>query len=213
MFCLLLSAPPITKTIILRSLVLPPSTAYTLGLHLTTVDHITLGKLMLTQPFPKIKVRIKDIRKSNYQLLKILQLRTVTYHEEESKPLNHTKHLQHNKGGGTGENVYMITELTVIINREYKDYINLILKNMVPEQNPCIFGTPGSTQHTHLRAWVLMIHYADAYGAPNPLTLRRTELRKQIDTACALYNLSDPLVEDVANLLRHHIDVQKEIHR
>ncbi|KAG5890677.1 hypothetical protein JTB14_011643 [Gonioctena quinquepunctata] len=46
----------------------------------------------------------------------------------------------------------------------------------------------------------------------NPLTLRGTELRKQTATAFVLYNLSDPLVEYVANHSEHHIDVHMKMY-
>lgn len=83
----------------------------------------------------------------------------------------------------------------------------------IPTTNPYVFGTPGKTHHTYLRACVLMRNYSKSCGAPNPDTLRGTELRKQIATACAVYNLSEPLVEDVANHLGHHVDIHKKIYR
>lgn len=58
-----------------------------------------------------------------------------------------------------------------------------------------------------------MRNYSTSCGAPNPDTLLGTELRKQISTACALYNLSEPLIEDVANHLGHHIDIHKKNYR
>ncbi|KAG5862094.1 hypothetical protein JTB14_012474 [Gonioctena quinquepunctata] len=159
-----------------------------------------------------------------------------SYLSRGRKPLNHLKHrslirhgvilrinfnifnaVQQKKGGGICINDYrrkLNRPVPVIINKEYKDYIQLILKHReeygVPEQNPYIFGTPGRAQHTHLHACVLIRHYAVACGALNPLTLRETELRKQIATACALYNLSDPLVEDVANYLGHNMEIYRQ---
>ncbi|KAG5890683.1 hypothetical protein JTB14_011649 [Gonioctena quinquepunctata] len=50
-------------------------------------------------------------------------------------------------------------------------------------------------------------------GAPNPNRLRGTELRKQIATACKMYNLPDLLIEDVANHLGHDISIHKSIYR
>ncbi|KAG5866282.1 hypothetical protein JTB14_019326 [Gonioctena quinquepunctata] len=50
-------------------------------------------------------------------------------------------------------------------------------------------------------------------GAPNPNRLRGTELRKQIATACKMYNLPDLLIGDVANHLGHDISIHKSIYR
>lgn len=105
----------------------------------------------------------------------------------------------------------------VIIGRQLMEYLDLILKHRnqygVHISNPYVFGIPGKMHNKYLRACVLMRNYSKACGAPNPDSLRGTELRKQIATACALYNLSDPLVEDVANHLGHHIDIHKKIYR
>ncbi|KAB0805140.1 hypothetical protein PPYR_02110 [Photinus pyralis] len=105
----------------------------------------------------------------------------------------------------------------VILSRQLVSYTDMIVKYReaygVPKENPYVFGIPGRTHFTHLSACVLIRRYAKACGAPNPHTLRGTELRKQIATACSLYNLSDPLVEDMANHLGHHIDIHKKIYR
>lgn len=107
-------------------------------------------------------------------------------------------------------------QVPVILSRELIKCIEMLLKYRdqygVPKSNPYLFGLPGRT-HITLKACNLMRYYAKACGAPNPTRLRGTELRKQIATACSLYKLSDPLVEDMANHLGHHVDIHKNIYR
>lgn len=95
------------------------------------------------------------------------------------------------------------------------DCIGLILKYReqygVPPNNPYVFGTVG--KQCFLRACHLMRYYSLRCGAPNPKSLRGTELRKQIATACKMYNLPDLLVEDVANHLGHNISIHESIYR
>ncbi|KAG5890689.1 hypothetical protein JTB14_011655 [Gonioctena quinquepunctata] len=100
----------------------------------------------------------------------------------------------------------------VILGEELINCIEVLLEYRdqygVPKSNPYLFGVPGRS-HITLKACNLMRYYAKACGAPNPTRLRGTELRKHISTACSLYKLSDPLIEDMANHLGHHIDIHK----
>ncbi|KAG5864757.1 hypothetical protein JTB14_020181 [Gonioctena quinquepunctata] len=107
-------------------------------------------------------------------------------------------------------------QVPVILSKELINCIEVLLEYRdqygVPKSNPYLFGVPGRS-HITLKACNLMRYYAKACGAPNPTRLRGTELRKQIATACSLYKLSDPLVEDMANHLGHHIDIHKKSYR
>lgn len=105
----------------------------------------------------------------------------------------------------------------VILDKEHVDAINIILKYRsrcrVPENNPYVFGVTGRGDFAHLRACALMRFYAKACGAPNPMALRGTELRKHVATKCSIFKLSDPLVQRVADHLGHKLDIHKSIYR
>ncbi|KAG5890691.1 hypothetical protein JTB14_011657 [Gonioctena quinquepunctata] len=107
-------------------------------------------------------------------------------------------------------------QVPVILGKELINCIEVLLEYRdqysVPKSNPYLFGVPGRS-HITLKACNLMRYYAKACGAPNPTRLRGTELRKQISTACSLYKFSDPLVEDMANHLGHHIDIHNFFYR
>ncbi|KAK9876332.1 hypothetical protein WA026_012632 [Henosepilachna vigintioctopunctata] len=108
-------------------------------------------------------------------------------------------------------------QVPVIISREHKEFIDLILEHRsdygIPNKNPFVFGCLGKSEKTYFRACNLMRHFSRSCGAPNPERLRGTELRKQIATACKFYKLPDPLIEDIANHLGHKIDIHKAIYR
>ncbi|XP_046740533.1 uncharacterized protein LOC124407966 [Diprion similis] len=86
----------------------------------------------------------------------------------------------------------------------------------VPDNNPYIFGLPGTTdpnRHVHLRACNLMRKFAEESSAVNTKALRGTTLRKHVATKCASMDLSENDICDVANFMGHHENIHKNIYR
>lgn len=92
----------------------------------------------------------------------------------------------------------------VLIDLDILKCLQIILKHRensgVSDNNPFVFGIPGSTYYTHLRATDLIRKYSEACGAKKPALLRGTLLRKHIATLYAQKNLPD---QEVGFLLDH----------
>ncbi|KAK4886360.1 hypothetical protein RN001_002631 [Aquatica leii] len=106
----------------------------------------------------------------------------------------------------------------VLLDFEIEECLNLIIARReeagIPPENPYIFAY-GSTDHRnrYLRAYFLLRSYANQCGAAKPNLLKATELRKQIATECALRDLSENVIHDVANFMGHNINIHNNIYR
>ncbi|KAF5276766.1 hypothetical protein FQR65_LT16199 [Abscondita terminalis] len=103
----------------------------------------------------------------------------------------------------------------VLVHWEVELSINLIIKYRgnanVPEANPYIFGLPSNdNRHQYMRACVILRDISSKCGAVKPELLRVTVLRKQIATECAILDLSDNVIKDVANFMGHAGNVSDE---
>ncbi|KAK4882274.1 hypothetical protein RN001_005593 [Aquatica leii] len=106
----------------------------------------------------------------------------------------------------------------VLVEFDTEACINLIIEKReevgISSENPYVFARP-STDHRHkyLRAYILLRTYANLCGATRPDLIRATLLRKQIATECALNDLADNQIRDVANFMGHAIDIHNNIYR
>ncbi|KAF5276617.1 hypothetical protein FQR65_LT16264 [Abscondita terminalis] len=106
----------------------------------------------------------------------------------------------------------------VLVEFETEACINLIIdkreKAGISPANPYVFAcTSNDDRHKHLRAYFLLRKYANLCGAKEPGLLRATQLRKHIATECALNDLADNQIRDVANFMGHAIDIHNNIYR
>ncbi|KAF5277579.1 hypothetical protein FQR65_LT15956 [Abscondita terminalis] len=106
----------------------------------------------------------------------------------------------------------------VLVHWEVELSINLIIKYRgnanVPEANPYIFGLPSNdNRHQYMRACVILRDISSKCGAVKPELLRVTVLRKQIATECAILDLSDNVIKDVANFMGHAEKIHNDIYR
>lgn len=83
----------------------------------------------------------------------------------------------------------------------------------VSEQNPYIFGIPGSTNYKYLQACKLMRKFSIKCCAENPELLRGTLLRKHFATKCANDNLGENQVNDAAMQLGHERHIHHSHYR
>lgn len=107
-------------------------------------------------------------------------------------------------------------EVAVLLSRELEASINLILRLRksaeVSDQNPFVFGLPGSDQK-HLKATELIRTYSVACGARDPNLLRGTLLRKHIATHSAIKNLEDQQITDLAKFMGHERKIHNDHYR
>ncbi|XP_031358186.1 uncharacterized protein LOC116181886 [Photinus pyralis] len=106
----------------------------------------------------------------------------------------------------------------VLVHWELELCLNLILKYRsdagIHVDNPYLFGLPQvDHRHRYLRAYVIMRIYASQSGAKQPHLLRATVLRKQIATECAVMDLSENTIKDVAMFMGHAEDIHNKIYR
>ncbi|KAF5305361.1 hypothetical protein FQR65_LT18706 [Abscondita terminalis] len=106
----------------------------------------------------------------------------------------------------------------VLVDFEIESCINLIIEKReqagISAENPYVFACFSvDHRHKYLRAYFLLRKYAHLCGAKNPNLLRATQLRKHIATECALNDLADNEIRDVANFMGHAIDIHNNIYR
>lgn len=107
----------------------------------------------------------------------------------------------------------------VLVHWEIELCLDLIIKYRecvgVPAKNPYIFGLPSSdcNRQRYLRACPIMRHISSMCGAAEPHLLRVTILRKQIATQCAVMDLNDNIIKDVANFMGHAENIHNKIYR
>ncbi|KAF5277509.1 hypothetical protein FQR65_LT15982 [Abscondita terminalis] len=106
----------------------------------------------------------------------------------------------------------------VLVHWEAEHSINLILKLRnaagVDENNPYVFGLPTlDYRQRYLRACVIMRMYSEKCGASQPQLLRATILRKQVATECAIKELTENTIKDVAMFMGHAENIHNNIYR
>ncbi|XP_031344680.1 uncharacterized protein LOC116171817 [Photinus pyralis] len=106
----------------------------------------------------------------------------------------------------------------VLVDFEIEACINLIIQNReklgISSDNPYVFACPSNDgRHKYLRACYLLRTYSNTCGASRSDLLRATFLRKQIATECALNDLADNVIHDVANFMGHAVDIHNNIYR
>ncbi|KAF5271984.1 hypothetical protein FQR65_LT17493 [Abscondita terminalis] len=106
----------------------------------------------------------------------------------------------------------------VLVDFEIEECLNLIIARRndagIPPDNPYVFACRSTDlRNRYLRAYFLLRSYAKQCGAAKPHLLKATELRKQIATQCALQDLSENVIHDVANFMGHHINIHNSIYR
>ncbi|KAF5300726.1 hypothetical protein FQR65_LT19320 [Abscondita terminalis] len=106
----------------------------------------------------------------------------------------------------------------VLVDFEIEACINLIIEKReeagISSANPYVFACISTdNRHKYLRAYFLLRTYAVQCGAKKPNLLRATQLRKHIATECALNDLADNEIRDVANFMGHAIDIHNNIYR
>ncbi|XP_043275397.1 uncharacterized protein [Venturia canescens] len=109
----------------------------------------------------------------------------------------------------------LVRTVAVLVHQDLRKCIDLFLAYRkqagVDSKSPYLFGVAGYLKgdFKYLRAYELLRRYAEECGAPNPISLRGTTLRKHVATMCVSFNLSDQEISDLANFLGH----SKQIHR
>ncbi|KAF5272968.1 hypothetical protein FQR65_LT17269 [Abscondita terminalis] len=106
----------------------------------------------------------------------------------------------------------------VLVHWEVELCINLIIRLRsdagVKESNPYVFGIPSNNlRHQYVRACTVLRDISTDCGALKPHLLRATILRKQIATECAVLDLSDNIIKDVANFMGHADKIHNDIYR
>lgn len=106
----------------------------------------------------------------------------------------------------------------VLLSKEMVDSLKLILKFRkeagVPDENPFLFGLPGnSIVFSHLNACDLMRRFSKESGINDAELMRGTQLRKHIATQCALLDLQESEVSDLANFMGHADKIHREHYR
>lgn len=109
-------------------------------------------------------------------------------------------------------------EVPVLLNPEDVRCIELIIKFRtranVPNENPYIFGMPGSlTRERYLELNPLIAKYSVRCGAAKPHCLRGTLLRKHVATYAAITQVPSQKVKDLASWLGHHDNIHREHYR
>lgn len=107
--------------------------------------------------------------------------------------------------------------VSVLLHKEDVRCIDMILKFRVeagvPEKNPYVFGIPGSTSYTHLRAVDLIREYSVLCNAKNPFLLRGTLLRKHIATQAAAQEWGTENIKGLKDHLGHSEKVHNDYYR
>lgn len=83
----------------------------------------------------------------------------------------------------------------------------------MPDNNPYVFGMPGTDQFKHLDACALLRHYSRKCGAVLPTSLRGTELRKEIATSSHVEDLAEHEINQLANFMGHARHIHDEHYR
>ncbi|XP_066599978.1 uncharacterized protein [Prorops nasuta] len=138
---------------------------------------------------------------------------------EEYKTLNKKQKLAAQKyvrftiRGKLGRIVSVLVHTQIVSNLEL--FLSYRDSAKVNPKNPYLFGMPGTLKgdYRYLRACDLIRKFSEQCGAVNPLSLRGTNLRKQIATACEGLNLRDDKVSDLANFMGHADKIHKEHYR
>ncbi|KAF5274318.1 hypothetical protein FQR65_LT17042 [Abscondita terminalis] len=106
----------------------------------------------------------------------------------------------------------------VLVDFELEECMNLIIANRkdvgLGLEFPYVFAYISSNgRPKYLRAYILLRSYAEVCGALKSQLLRSTYLRKQIATECALEDMAENVIHDVANFMGHHINIHNNIYR
>ncbi|XP_066585410.1 uncharacterized protein [Prorops nasuta] len=109
--------------------------------------------------------------------------------------------------------------VAILVHKQIMENLQLVLKYRklakVSEKNPYLFGIPGKLKgdYRYLRACELLRKFSEKCGAPNPLTLRGTNLRKHIATMCVNLELKENEVSELANFMGHAESIHKSHYR
>ncbi|XP_066587650.1 uncharacterized protein [Prorops nasuta] len=107
----------------------------------------------------------------------------------------------------------------ILIHKQILENLQLILKHRklanVSPKNPYLFGMPGTLKgdYRYLKACESIRKFSDSCGAPNPLTLRGTNLRKHIATMCVNLELKDNEISELADFMGHAEIIHKSHYR
>lgn len=110
--------------------------------------------------------------------------------------------------------------VSVILTPKIIDHIDLLLKyreiSGIPASNGFLFALPKFREpyiNCTVDLCIVMKKLTGASGAINSVTLRGTQLRKQIATMCVELDLSEDGYEDLANHLGHDKKTHRDIYR
>lgn len=112
----------------------------------------------------------------------------------------------------------LMRNVTVVLNKYEVEAIELIIKYRkeagVDEKNPFIFGLPGSTKpHKHLSAGLLLKKYASKAELSKPHLFFATNIRKNLATKTAKFELHPEDREHIVNFMGHSSNIHKNIYR
>ncbi|XP_026291159.2 uncharacterized protein LOC113215712 [Frankliniella occidentalis] len=79
-------------------------------------------------------------------------------------------------------------------------------------ENPHVFAVAGTKVNT-IRADVVIREAAESCGAEDPLSLRATQLRKNVATTCQLLALNEHELDVLAKFMGHDINVHRQFYR
>lgn len=122
-----------------------------------------------------------------------------------------TKHYKRIVTGGKGSKPVAILFPLIL-----QSYIDLIVKlrnetNLVPSNNPYLFGYPGTTKWT--RGDVVMRKFADNAELEFPKQISSNKLRKQIATVMQILNLSPEETEQFSQFMGHTQKTHNEFYK
>lgn len=106
--------------------------------------------------------------------------------------------------------------IAILLPAKLQEYIRIFIKirksyNMVPNENPYLFGCPGTTKWS--RGDVIIRKFAEKAGLQHSNQISSNKLRKQIATVMQILNLSSDELDQFAQFMGHSEKTHNEFYK
>lgn len=109
-------------------------------------------------------------------------------------------------------------DVPVLLKHSHDKCIEILIRHRaeagISDSNDFLFSLPTQSQRIKtVNVWTVMRSFSVACGAENPSSLRGTNLRKHMASYCAMKNLSDNDLTNLADFMGHDEKIHRVIYR